>query len=504
MAVILALPPAAFAAPGPTVALAQVPADWRRDVTVEREQAALKAQGWRLEDDGRAISPKTKAPVTRGELIKAVTDLRNGARRAALERVNLMLESGRPLDSEELAVVNSLAADLPPGLVKALNDPKSSPASLRAMADGDLAKIAAYFDGSRTLSDRQAAAAPVRAVEGGKRADLPYLSIDEQKLGDSLRAATVKAISADPYGRTVLARLNGADKKPDLPPILIGELGQAVAVYDARRQAVVVDREILLTSVVEDAPPAQRAALRSSLSAKGALQAHLIANPSAVAAFARKNDAVMVHELTHAWQDRREPVLREIARGNLPDAQILEYEEEAYITKNLYIHSKLKHDPASVREDEEFADYISMAHGLKSWSAALTAELTKKSPAFAMSSASAAKIQRARLTRTIARAVGSQDEQRDKALDLVGLSRASLSLDSMSSRMKLRLAPLQDAASKTSVERLTILTTYYLGQASRAPNAIERSVRLDKAERYARASGDKALIDAVMKEKARK
>lgn len=504
MAVILACAPAVHAAPGPAVALAQVPADWRRDVNSEREQNALRAQGWRLEDNGSAISPETKKPVSRGELIKAVTDLRNGARRAALERVNLMLESGQPLSFEDQEVVDALTPDLPPGLAKALKDPKSSPASLRAMADSDLAKIAAYFDGSRSLADRQAAAAPVRAVEGGKRANLPYLSADEQQLGDSLRSAAVKAISTDPFGRTVLARLNGADGRPDLPPILVGELGRAVAVYDARRQAVVVDREILLTSVVEDAPPAQRTALRQKLSANGVLMAHLLANPSTVEAFARKNDVVMVHELTHAWQDRREPVLREIARGNLPDVQLLEYEEEAYITKNLYIHSKLKHDPASVLEDDEFRDYLLMAHGARSWREQLLETLERTSPAYAINIVSVGKILRARTDSTALRTVSTQDEQRNKALELSALHKGNSALTSLSTSMPARLTPLYADADKATVERLSRLANYYLRKAQSAANPVERTVKLEHAERYAKASGDKKLIEAVNREKGKR
>ena len=503
LAVFMACAPALRAAPGPAVPLASVNADWRRDGVNEREQAALKSQGWRLEPDGRAISPKTKAPVPRAELLKVLSDLRNGARRAALERVNLMLSEGKPLGQEELEIVDALAPDLPAGLVTALKDPKSTPASLRALADADLSKVAAYFDGSRTLGDRMAAAAPVRAVEGGRRADLPYLSLDEQRLGDALRDASVRAIGADPFGKTVLSRLNGSDGKPDLPPILIGDLGRAVAVYDPRRQSVVIDREILLTSVVEDAPPPQRAALRSKLGTNAALVAHLLANPSAVEAFARKNDVVMVHEFTHAWQDRRETVLREIARGNLPDAQILEYEEEAYITKNLYIHSKLKHDPASVREDEEFRDYVMMAHGIDAWREQLADGLGKATPAHALNLDSISRVQSARAAAARNRKVATLADQRDKALDLAALGRGNAALTASGQDQRARLKALHESGRKTSVERLDRLAIYYLGLAVNAPNRIERAVKLDAAERYARASGDKALIEAVRKEKSR-
>ncbi|MBI2386405.1 MAG: hypothetical protein HYV14_10375, partial [Elusimicrobia bacterium] len=76
LAVILALSPAVLAAPVPVAATAQ--ADWRREGVDDRVKAGLTSLGWRLEDDGRALDPKTKAPVTKAVLDKAVLDLRQG------------------------------------------------------------------------------------------------------------------------------------------------------------------------------------------------------------------------------------------------------------------------------------------------------------------------------------------------------------------------------------------------------------------------------------------
>jgi hypothetical protein len=211
----------------------------------------------------------------------------------------------------------------------------------------------------------------------------------------------------------------------------------------------------------------------------------------------------MVHEFTHAWQDRRETVLREIARGNLPDAQILEYEEEAYITKNLYIHSKLKHDPASVIEDDEFRDYLHMAHGARSWREQLLETLERSSPAYALDIVSVGKILRARVDSTTRRTISTQDEQRNKALDLSALRRGNTALSPLSSSMSSRLGSLYADADKASIERLSRLAIYYLGKAQSATNPVERSVKLGNAERYAKASGDKKILEAVNRERAK-
>ena len=109
LAVMLASPSAVFAVSVPVGPAAQ--ADWRRDGVDERVKAALTVRGWRLEDDGRALDPNTKAPAAKAVLDKAVLDLRQDARRAALETVNLMLTSGETLDARKIEV---LSADLPP------------------------------------------------------------------------------------------------------------------------------------------------------------------------------------------------------------------------------------------------------------------------------------------------------------------------------------------------------------------------------------------------------
>ena len=92
---LLALSSAAHAQPAPAVQ-----ADWRRDGVDDRVKAALTGKGWRFEDDGRALDPQTKAPVTKAALEKTVRDMRQGAQRAALETVNMMLSSGKPLEKE--------------------------------------------------------------------------------------------------------------------------------------------------------------------------------------------------------------------------------------------------------------------------------------------------------------------------------------------------------------------------------------------------------------------
>lgn len=506
LVVFLALAPRSGAQPAPAAAAQDAPADWRRDVTDERVKAALLSKGWRLEDDGKALDPKTKAPVSKAVLDKAVLDLTQDARRAALEAVNLAYANGVPTDPVAKANLKNLASELPPGLAAAVLDPNSDAAKVRSLAGAELDKVAAYFDGGRTLSDSRDAAQPVAAVPLGPRANLPYYTTMEQAAGEKLRAAASKEIGRDPFGRTVLSRLNDpATGTTSLPALLIEDQQPGVvAQYDYNRKAVVLDRESVLASVVGTVPPQKRIALRQSLTKRADLLKYLDAHPEAVDAVAKDHDVLMVHELTHAWQDRRDPIFREMARGNLPNSQPLEYEEEAWITKNNYIRSKMQNDPASVRMDDDFKDFVSMSHGIGSWREALRERLSKDSPSRALSIKSITEIQADRAARVANRAVTTSAEQQAKALDLAAMTRAQRELGELSSAHAARMAPIKKDAERFASDRSTPLGKFYLGRALTAENAIDRSVLLDQAERYAKASGNAKLIEEVRKAKEAK
>lgn len=499
---MLALPPALHADDaGP----ASSQADWRRDGVDDRVKAALTGQGWRLEDDGRALDPKTKAPAAKAALDKAVLDLRLGAQRAALETVNLMLATGKPLSPADKDKVSVLSADLPPALTAAILDPKADLKAVKAMADASLSGVSAYFDGGRTLADREAAAQPVAAGQPGPRVDLPYYTAAEKAVGQKLQAAAKATIGKDPFGKTILARLNGKDGKPDLPPIVIEDQnGPVVAQYDIRRRAIVLDREGVLSSVVGAQAPGQRATLRQALSTRAALLAYLDAHPDAIAAVMQDNDVVLAHELTHAWQDRRDPIFREIARGNLPDTQPLEYEEEAYKTKNLYLQSKLANDPASVKADRELTDYTEMLLRRRAWQETIAKDLSDTSPSRALTIDSTAEIQRRRIAAAKLRAVATADEQRAKALDLKAMTRGQRELAALKAAHDARMADLDARIDKSAAGGNKTLGAYYLVQSRFAERSTDRAAFLELAERYAAASGNAALIEEVRKAKESK
>jgi len=493
---LLAAAPVLRAQPAPPAPASA--ADWRKAGLDADARQALAGSGYRLEDDGRVLDPRTKAALTEAELAAALAELGMGARQLALERLRLLLskDSLTPADQD---AVRALKAGLPDDVVKAL-DAGAAAAELRRLADQDLSRIAAYFDGARTAQGRLDAAAPVRLGAPGPRAPLPYFDDSERRLGDALRASAAAAIGRDPVGRAVLSRLNGRDGKPDLPPIVVEDApGGEVAVYDYRRRALVLDRGALRDAVVGAVPAPQRAALRSSLPDRAALAAYLNAHADAVAAFARANDALLVHELTHAWQDRREPVMQEMARGHLPPALAVDYEIEAWTIKNLYVASRLRRDAGAAIDPFELADYESMTADHASWIADLTARYLAAAPN-AMDLKTVADLQGQRVARTRSRIVSTTAEQADKSLDLLTETRAERGLNAAVDAEGGRLKSLGRQAAAAAARAPRLLALHYLAAARAAPDAVEAAAALQRAEEFASAAGDAALLAKIRAE----
>jgi hypothetical protein len=456
-------------------------------------RAALRGAGYGLEEDGRVLDPKSRAPLTADELKAALDRIDLSTQQLSLERLRLLLAHD-PLTDSDRAAASALEGNLPPDASRALES-KAALADLRALTDGDLTRIAAYFDGSRTPAERAENASPVLEGDPGPRAALPYFEPSEARLGGALRAAASAQLSKDPVGRAILARLDGPDGKPDLPPIVVESLpGGEAAEYDYRRRALVVDRDALAAAAVGGVPAPRRGALEKSLASSAALIDYANAHPRAVAAFAAQNDVLLAHELTHAWQDRRDPVMQEMARGTLPAAVVIDYEEEAWLTKNQYLASKLALAPASVADDAELADYRKMSADPKGWLSDLRAEYAgAASNAMDMSTARAVQEHRLELAR--ARPVATREEQDEKSSDLLALTRADKELATAEESERGRVSALLGAAG--GARSASLLAGYYLQSALSADDDVDFSVRIAKAEDYAAKSGDAALLAKV-------
>jgi hypothetical protein len=470
-------------------------ADWRRAGLSDAQRGALTDSGFRLADDGRVLDPNSGAPLGDQEFQDELARLGYGAQQSALERLSLLAAKGTLTDADR-AALDALKSSLPDDAARALA--AGAPASdLRRIADGDLAQIANYFDSARTPRRRASDAAPVVLGDPGPRVPLPYFTPAEKTLGDGLRAAASRALGVDPVGRTVLARLNGADGKPDLPPIVVEDSGDgAAADYNYRRRALVVDADTLRSSLVGGVPAPQRGALRAELMPRDALLAYANAHPDALAAFAAQNDALLAHELTHAWQDRRDPVMQEMSRDALPPALIVDDEVEAWTVKNLYIASRLQRDPRAAVDPNELADLEDMSAGRVSWQLRLQDRYASAAPN-AMTLEMVAQLQARRLERTRAAPTDTAAAQAAKALDLLVQERAQRELEAARGQDAARLAALGRRADAAAKNAPRLLAGHFLALAASAANPTERSADLEEAENYARASGDARLLARV-------
>ncbi|HXT00985.1 MAG TPA: hypothetical protein VN915_09945 [Elusimicrobiota bacterium] len=483
----------------PAPSRAQTPAapaaDWRKADVSGPMQDALRNAGYGLQDDGRVLDPKSHQPLTGAQLNDALQRIDLTARRLALERLRLVLAHD-PMTDADRAAAAALKENLPDDVAKAL-DADAGLAGLRELTDRDLTAVAAYFDGTRTAAERAEAATPVVAGPPGPRAPLPYFDASEQRLGDALRGAAARRLGTDPVGREILARLNGPDGRPDLPPVVVEPLsGGDAARYDYRRRALVLSPDALISAATGLAPSKDRGALEKSLASRPALIAYLNAHPSAVAAAAAQNDVLLAHELTHAWQDRRDPVMQEMSRGTLPAAVVIDFEEEAWLTKNRYLGSKLVHDPASVSDDAELDDYRNMTAAPTLWLLRLRDNYAAAA-SNAMDLSETAEIQNHRLEMARARAVTSSAEQQAKALDLAALGRADKELAAASEDEHQRVGALHVAAVRGETASAAALAGYYLQSALAADNSADYAVRIGNAESYAVKSGDAALLAKV-------
>jgi hypothetical protein len=480
---------------------APAPADWRKAQLPDNMQEALRGAGYGLQDDGRVLDPKSRTPLTDAELAEALKRIDLSARRLSLERLRLVLAHD-PLTDADRAAAAALKENLPDDVAQAL-EANAGLADLRTLADRDLTAIAAYFDGARTPAERAEAAAPVLAGAPGPRAPLPYFEPSERRLGDGLRSASAAQIAKDPFGRTVLARLDGAGGKPDLPPIVVEALqGGDAARYDYRRRALVVDQDALIAAAAEGVPAKESGVLEKTLASRSALIDYLNAHPKVLDAFAASNDVLLVHELTHAWQDRRDPVMQEMSRGNLPAAVVIDYEEEAWLTKNQYLGSKLKNAPGSIADEFELADYRKMTADPTIWRRDLRLAYDGAA-SNAMDLGTARAIQQHRLEMTRARPVASREEQAAKSLDLLALGRADKELSAADAAERGRVEALLGAAVRDQASNAGLLAGYYLQSALAAPSKVEFSVRITKAEDYAVKSGNADLLAKVRALKGR-
>mgnify|MGYP001563927565 CR=1 FL=1 len=488
---------AAFLLPSSALAgdLGIVPVDWTRRATPldEPQIEGLRRLGFRLEPDGRVLDLELKVLDNDG-LEQALRLLDAGERRQRLERLRVLLAAqpqDKPLTGDALRQARSLAY----GSHYIAVSRGGTAGALKRLTELDLTSVTAVFDGGAAGRGAPAVTAPETAPTA--RPYFPYLTMSEQKAGENLRAAAAAQLGMLERGRLILSRLNGKDGKPNLPPILVESLGSA-ARYDANRRALILDRDLVVAELMRGVRPADREDRRRDLAAPDGMAQALAADPDAARRVIIAQDVLVAHELVHAWQDRRDPLFRQMKRGGLPTALILEYEEEAFVEKNLYLHEKLRQAPGVEVDEAEMADYQSMILGYPAWHEKLFRDYRAQQAASAADFDQLRALQQQRLTEARAIPVSTTDDQRAKAKLLRKLVRGSLTLESAQTAHRDRMTALAGAELRSSSgEYHKVMARHMLELSFNARTEVDRGVKLHHAEQYALASGDAALLEEI-------
>jgi hypothetical protein len=478
--------------------LGVIPADWNRlEVPLgEEEIVGLREMGFRLDPDGRVLDLELKALDAAG-LARARQLLAATQRRRNLERLRAFLAT-QPQDAPLSPDARRQAMQLADGnLFAAVSRNEMTASALSKLARMDLHAVARVFDGNAAAGAASVAvAAPETAPRNRPR--FPYLTAAEQQVGERLQAAAVAQLSNYERGRLIVSRLNGADGRPDLPPFLVEETGTGAAKYDVIRRAVVIDRNAAITELMQGVLPVDRAGRRRELDRPDALAQALAANPDALSRLMAHNDVLVAHELTHAWQDRRDTLWRRMRRGHIPQAVPFEYEEEANLEKNLYIHDVIRGNPGAAIDPQELENYRSMLSDYTTWLRELRETYRADTEGSVADLSRIAALTRARRDAVQNIPAKSPEEQRQKDKLLVRIAAGERAISELQAAHAARIQGLKSGdVARAGGESNPALARHFLAVGSSLPMGPNRTAALNRALVYARASGDAALVEQV-------
>ncbi len=470
----------------------------------------LLFQGYRFEaSTGHVLSPDTHKPLTVAQLDDLKRQLAADYRRDGLERIAALVDAenpAKPLDPGARLRAERIAEaeGVPPRLARDLRSARLLAGAVSAEADRDYLRSARVFDAQRPLSDFQARAVPL-ASPPPQPAPPPYFDASERALGRLLQQATQARLSLNPVGAELLAHFRDASGALRLPRMVVLPIeSDAAATYAGGE--IALSQKAVVSAIVRAAPSARRAALRAGLADSRALTRYLLAHPAALKAFLSRNDYTVAHELTHAWQSRRDPLFAEIDRGNFPYSDYVEQEQEAYLVEMRYVYEKLKANPAALDGDPDELDlYRRFAFDLDGWRGQIDQLYLEQDPQSAATLPTGEQMQAERVKAARRLSTLGSWWRRVESLKLLGLAQGSAEEEAY----RARADGLLDRFRKTEYPAIqkdspALLARAFLA-AARADRGMARAEDLDDAARYADASADASLIAAVRsaKEKLR-
>jgi len=366
---------------GRPVAAAEVerlsaPFDAAADTMTNGSWSALIFAGYRLQDDScRLLDPERRTPLTRLETLDLERQIAGSRGSGALEELVAGLREADaskpppPAVLKRMAELEGRGEFLPEDLRRALHDPSLSAGALRGRADGVYAKMMGAWEGSRDLKSLAEGALPPVAGFNVPAKRAGRIESWESVVGDGFSADMRGLFSRTAAGRELLSRFRDAKGGSDLPKMTVLKMSQrpndagyggAAAVYDDSSRTIILSHWYVVSQILAGAPPAERAALGTRLADSRGLAEYLRAHPAQRAAVADRMDVTVFHELTHAWQYRRQALGVEMIRGNAPGGIVLAHEHEAFYAMYRYFHEKLMNDPGAALRSSDFHSYVAM------------------------------------------------------------------------------------------------------------------------------------------------
>lgn len=325
-------------------------------------------------------------PVKRLEMAALKPNQDKGLELMALSDLRAALRAhpgDRPLPADvaaRLKAAHLAGAKLPRATLDALA--KGAPArELLAGTEGAYASLTRYFDAQRDGESLLRSALPF--VPGVNEPAKPRALVGsiEERLAAALSKDLAARFATHEAGRELLERFRGKDGVVRLPIVRVLKLsqrpddpgyGRAAAVQDPSNGTVILNHWVAARIAVASAPAEKRAALALELADPAKLGARLLRDPELRARMLKGVEITVVHEFIHAWQHRRASYDVEMARDNLPGANPLEKEHEAYREQYRYLHSLLKTHPEDAVSAPEMAGYRELLSDYDGYRAAIT------------------------------------------------------------------------------------------------------------------------------------
>lgn len=294
----------------------------------------------------RAAAPAAADP-KEPELFDASRDVLDAAGRARVgaagarldaKTCRLLAEDGHALTRREVEALTGKKPD-------AAGKPKADEAKKNAAAKLALGTLAAAGGTAGTYADsaRRFDGARGGGADAALAGSAPGRGSPELQASASLAVGLRQNFEKEASGRELLAHFTDAEGAVRLPPVVLADLGggSIAAVFDRETKTVRLDQKSVAQFVVDGAPEAERASLSRKLSDPARLSAYLLDHPDAKAEVLDGVDVTVFHELTHAWQQRRDPAVDALDEKNPVEGEL-----EAYRQELLYYHEKVMRDPS--------------------------------------------------------------------------------------------------------------------------------------------------------------